>query len=187
MQRDLFLGIRAAITLHPTDMVPAEVKQRDPLWHCRSILNNILKKCTSLTVSDGVSALDDSSIRAKSRSAARTFIPSKPEKYAQKHHCRGPFGTLYGDFPRVRRPMAGRCAQGGLDSKKAIALWVAMLDRQNQKLPAPIVMDSYGTRHGLTKPIHEMTRGETRVIGTRRLNYVDNLSRSSVEAAVLAL
>ncbi|KAG1705140.1 hypothetical protein DVH05_004076 [Phytophthora capsici] len=47
MQRDLFLGIRAALTLHPVDTVPKEVKVRDPLWHCRSILNNILKKCAT--------------------------------------------------------------------------------------------------------------------------------------------
>ncbi|KAF4132759.1 Transposase IS4 [Phytophthora infestans] len=214
MQRDLFLGIRAAITLHPTDTVPEEVKQRDPLWHCRSILNNILKKCALLAVPNGVSALDESSIRTKARSAARTFIPSKPDKYAVRFYALVDWKTLYvhglfdngsgnttveghlerytAIFPEMRRPIAGRCAEGGLNSKKATALWVAMLARQNQQLPAPsgkrvVVMDSYYTRHGLAKPILEMTTGETRVIGTCRLNYVDSLSRSSVEAAVLAL
>ncbi|GMF34285.1 unnamed protein product [Phytophthora lilii] len=67
-----------------------------------------------------------------------------------------------------------------------------MLTQQNQQLSEPsgkrvISMDSYYTRHALGKHVLEMTRGETRILGTCRLNYVDALTRSALEAAVFAL
>ncbi|POM59005.1 Hypothetical protein PHPALM_36271 [Phytophthora palmivora] len=159
MQRDLLLGIRAALTLHPIDTVSEEVKTRDPLWHCRSILNNILKKCASLAVPNGVSALDESSIRTKARSAARTYIPSKPDKYAVRFYALVDWKTLYvrglfdngsgnrtvsghlerytAVFPELRRSMAARCDNCELDATSATELWVAMLAKQNQQLLSP--------------------------------------------------
>ncbi|KAE9124369.1 hypothetical protein PF010_g6042 [Phytophthora fragariae] len=67
-----------------------------------------------------------------------------------------------------------------------------MLSLQNQQLTAPsgkrvVVMDSYYTRHAFAKHALSMSAGETRIIGTCRLNYVDCLPRPAVEAAILAL
>ncbi|KAL3670006.1 hypothetical protein V7S43_005377 [Phytophthora oleae] len=62
----------------------------------------------------------------------------------------------------------------------------------NQQLPAPngkrvVVMDSYYTRHSFAKHVLSMSGGETCIIGTCRLNYVDSLTRLAVEAAILQL
>ncbi|POM69278.1 Hypothetical protein PHPALM_14452 [Phytophthora palmivora] len=59
------------------------------------VLNNMLKKCASLAVSNGVSALDESSIRTKARSAIRTYIPSKPDKYTVRFYALVDGKTLY--------------------------------------------------------------------------------------------
>ncbi|OWY97200.1 LOW QUALITY PROTEIN: hypothetical protein PHMEG_00032329 [Phytophthora megakarya] len=87
MRRDLFLCIRSALTLHPMDTVPEEVKLCDPLWHRRSILNNILERFLSLRATW--------SIRTKARYAARTFIPLKSDKYAVRFYALVDWKTLY--------------------------------------------------------------------------------------------
>ncbi|OWZ13351.1 hypothetical protein PHMEG_00013339 [Phytophthora megakarya] len=102
MRRDLLLGIRSALTLHPMDTVPEEVKLRDPLWHCRSILNNILKKFF-LFAPDKYAVIFYALVVWKTLYVHGLFDNGSGNTRAEGHLDR--YTAI---FPEMKRPMAGR-------------------------------------------------------------------------------
>jgi hypothetical protein len=58
----------------------------DPLWSCRSILDQFIKKSACLAVPIGVSALDENSCPTKAKTKAKTYSPNKPAKYATRFY-----------------------------------------------------------------------------------------------------
>jgi len=59
----------------------------DPLWSCRSILDQFIKKSACLAVSISVSAIDENSCPTKARTKAKTYLPNKPAKYAIRFYA----------------------------------------------------------------------------------------------------
>ena len=57
-------------------------KEVDPLFTARPLLEHFWKNCAVVAVPVGVSALDENSCATRARSRAKTFMPSKPDKYA---------------------------------------------------------------------------------------------------------
>ncbi|KAG6954933.1 hypothetical protein JG687_00011500 [Phytophthora cactorum] len=66
MTRTRFQQIRGALTLHPLEH-PTFDKKRNPLWQ--------------FAVPISVSNIDEVTVRTKARTRARTFTPTKPDKY----------------------------------------------------------------------------------------------------------
>ncbi|KAF4132614.1 hypothetical protein GN958_ATG18191 [Phytophthora infestans] len=131
IQKDRFFGVRVVLTLHSIDTIPEEVKIWDPLWDCRSILNNIFKE-------------------------SRTLIASKPDKYAVRFYALVDWKPLYvhGLFDNCS---GDNTAAGLLDRYTAIfpvihslhansatALLVVMLAHQNQQSPSPSGKRAHG-------------------------------------------
>ncbi len=65
----------------------SEMASSDPLWFCRSLLDQFIKKSTSVAVPAGVSALDENSCPTKACFKAETYSPNKPAKYAIRFYA----------------------------------------------------------------------------------------------------
>lgn len=52
----------------------------DPLWHSRFMRRHFMKNAAAVAAPTGVSSLDENTIRTKGRTAARTYVKSKPCK-----------------------------------------------------------------------------------------------------------
>ena len=87
MSRDRFKEIRAALKFRPDGADDMTTRSTDPLWFARSIINKFQKCCAKVAVPIGVSALDENSTRTKARTAARSYMPSKPDKYAIRFYA----------------------------------------------------------------------------------------------------
>lgn len=79
MSRDTFLIIRSALRLYAS--YDSDVAVVDPLWHSRQILEHFLRNTATLAVPIGVSSADENTIRCKGRTAARSYMKSKPVKF----------------------------------------------------------------------------------------------------------
>ncbi|KAF1776665.1 hypothetical protein JG687_00010386 [Phytophthora cactorum] len=80
MTRTRFQQIRGAWILHPPEH-PTFDKERDPLWQ--------------FAVPIGVSSIDEMTVRTKARTRARTFMPSKPDKYGVRFYTAVGWSSLY--------------------------------------------------------------------------------------------
>ncbi|ETL79044.1 hypothetical protein L917_20251 [Phytophthora nicotianae] len=79
-----------------TTTSPAEYDtSRDPLWHSRILLRHIQRKFADVAIPYDVSSLDENSIRTKARTAAKSFIPTKPDKYAIRFYAVVGWESLY--------------------------------------------------------------------------------------------
>ncbi|KAF1777848.1 PiggyBac transposable element-derived protein [Phytophthora cactorum] len=68
------------VTLHPPEH-PTFDKERDPLWRCRGIMEHFQKHFAEFAVPVDVSSIDEMTVRTKARTRARTFMPSKSDRY----------------------------------------------------------------------------------------------------------
>jgi hypothetical protein len=75
-----FLCIRGRVKFHPLDATSGD--GNDPLWHSRILTQHVQAKFAQVAVPYGTSSLDENSVRTKDRTRAKSFIPSKPDKYA---------------------------------------------------------------------------------------------------------
>jgi hypothetical protein len=82
MSRNRFESIRASARFTSFQTYDNEMAASDPLWSCRSFLDQIIRKSAAIAVPIGVSALDENRFVTKARSKAKTCSPNKPEKYA---------------------------------------------------------------------------------------------------------
>lgn len=87
MSRDRFISIRSCICFRSPTSYDADEANDDPLWTCRSLLDNFIKRGASVAVPLGVSALDECTCATKARSRAKTYLPIKPDKYGIRFYA----------------------------------------------------------------------------------------------------
>ena len=87
--------IQGNLQFRSQDIDAQSIKHQDPLWHSRTILNELLKNCMSVAVTPGVVTLDESSVRTKAKCRAKTYLPSKPDKYTIRFYALNCWHSLY--------------------------------------------------------------------------------------------
>ena len=95
MARNQFTAIRSAITFRPPGLDTPDVKHSDPLWHSRGIMKELLTNCMAIASASGVLSLDEASIRTRAKCRAKSYIPSKPDKYAIRLYAMNCWNSLY--------------------------------------------------------------------------------------------
>lgn len=95
MPRDRFKDIRSSIrfTFQISDEV--QPKEHDPLWHSRTLLTDFLQRCQQVAVPLYATSLDENSCRTKARTKAKSYLPTKPDKFAIRFYCVVDWKTLY--------------------------------------------------------------------------------------------
>ncbi|POM77834.1 LOW QUALITY PROTEIN: Hypothetical protein PHPALM_4718 [Phytophthora palmivora] len=81
MYRHRYQSTRARLHIHPPDSVSAERRAADPLWRCRVLMTEIQKKIATIAVPVGAVSLDENTVWTKARSTAKSYLPSKSDKY----------------------------------------------------------------------------------------------------------
>ena len=87
MSRQRFQEIRSCVRFHSQSSYDAELASSDPLWFCRSLLDQFIRRSATIAVPLGVSALDENSCATKARTKAKTYSPNKPAKYAIRFYA----------------------------------------------------------------------------------------------------
>ncbi|KAG6618914.1 Chromosome transmission fidelity protein 8 [Phytophthora cinnamomi] len=77
--RNRFESIRARFQVHAPGSVSVERREEDPLWHSRRLMALIQAKLAAIAVPVGAESLDENTVRTNARSAAKTYMPSKPD------------------------------------------------------------------------------------------------------------
>ena len=210
MGRNRFQTIRGNLQLHHLEK-DYNFDKRDPLWHSRFILSHFQKRFTEIAVPYGVTSFDESSVRTKAKSRAKSYMPSKPDKYAVRFYTSVGWKSLYvhsiwdsgsGNsteissainytrlFPLLETPMNIAVSRSNINMNDATALWAAMLSHQTKSYQSPtehrvVVCDNFYTRHSFAKLLKLLTDGEIRILGTMRFNYVDKWSKSIIKESI---
>ncbi|KAF4143098.1 Transposase IS4 [Phytophthora infestans] len=213
MPRNRFECLRANIQLHAPNSATESYKLMNPLWHSRDLLRHIQGQFAEIAVPTGAASFDESTVRAKARSLARTYMPSKPGKYGIRFYAvmgwdslyihtindngsgntepRNPAERFCGMFHELRRPLARTLAREDISVKRdsASALWVAMIGRMTLTHQSPtgrrlIVCNNYYTRHELAKAVLAFTDGEVRMVGTCKVNQMGKWNESEIALSV---
>jgi len=87
MPRTRFQDVRSAVRFSTMKSYDHETALNDPLWFCRSMLEQFIRKSARIAVPMGVSALDENSCPTKARTKAKTYCPNKPAKYAIRFYA----------------------------------------------------------------------------------------------------
>lgn len=211
MSRNRFQSIRSRVKFHPLDATAGN--GADPLWHSRILMEHMQTKFVEMATPFGTSSLDENSVRTKARTRAKSFIPSKPDKYAIRFYAVVAWSSLYihsiwdngsGNlskiapcdrytkvFPGLATPLARTFANpdSTVAAKSASALWIAMMGHQAASMPSPtghrlLITDNFYTRHALAKTLFLFTDGETRMLGTMRETNVDKQTKAIVSASM---
>ena len=210
MSRSDFQRIRSGLTLHPKYAHDEAVA--DPLWRSRHVLNHFVQNSASVAVPLGATSLDETTIRCKARTRARTCMNSKPTKYGIRFYSVVSWKEAYlhtfwdnGSGNETRTNSAeSYCAlfrglrgvfhrnfskRSVVSPKKPSALWIMQLAHQHKSYKDPsgerlVVMDNFHTRHPLARQLANATDGEMKVLGTVRFNNIDKLNRPLVKQAV---
>ncbi|OWZ04679.1 hypothetical protein PHMEG_00023377 [Phytophthora megakarya] len=156
MARNRFESIRARFQVHAPGSVPVQVRELDPLWHSRRLMAQIQQKFAAIAVPVGAVSLDENTVRTKARSGARTYMPSKPDKYGVRFYAVVGWQSLYtysvwdngsGNrtrtvaaeryvdvFPALRSPLFRTLERDDIpmQRKDASALWVAIIGLQGK-------------------------------------------------------
>lgn len=155
MSRDDLLRIRASLRSYATYNL--NVALACPLRHSSQLLEDFARNVATLAVLVGVSSLDDSTIRCKGRTAAQTYMKSKPVKFGIRffavvglsHAYLQTFqdnrlGNKYGHKPVQRYTNLSRGIPGAVERKndgkcvrkcKPSDLWCAQMAYQTQLHP----------------------------------------------------
>lgn len=209
MGRDAFLNIRAALRTY-ADYDP-DVATVDPLWHSRPILQHFARNAATLAVPIGVSSLDENTIRCKGRTAARSYMKSKPVKWGIRFYAVVGWAHAYlhsfqdngsgnktGQSPVQRYTTLFRNLRGAVERKidgklvsksSSSALWCAQMAHQTQLHAAPdcgrlMVMDNFYTRPVLARQLHVLSDGDCKILGTVRFTNVDGINRPALKEAI---
>ena len=210
MSREDFQKIRSSLTLHPKYVHESAVA--DPLWHSRHFLNHFIQNAASIAVPLGATSLDETTIRCKARTLARTCMKSKPTKHGIRFYSvvswkeaylhtlwdngsgnetgLNPAETYCELFRGLRGVFHKKFSKNSpVSAKKPSALWIMQLAHQRKLHKDPsgerlVVMDNFYTRHPLARQLARVTDGEMKILGTVRLNNIDKMNRSLVKQAV---
>jgi len=87
MSRSRFQDIRSCVRFSSKQSYDSDGASTDPLWFCRSLIDQFIRKSASVAVPLGVSALDENSCPTKARTRAKTYSPNKPAKYAIRFYA----------------------------------------------------------------------------------------------------
>ncbi|KAE9041166.1 hypothetical protein PR003_g12877 [Phytophthora rubi] len=212
MARSRFESIRPRFQVHAPGSVPVDQRELDPLWHSRRLMSQIKQKFASIAVPIGAVSLDENTVRTKARSAAKTYLPSKPDKYGVCFYAVVGWESLYAYsvwdngsgnrtrsspaeryvniFPALRTSLFRTVDLGDIpiDRKDPSALWVAMCGHLTKRHPAPdghrlLVCDNFYTRHNLAKTLMVFTDGEMRMLGTVRISLQGKWNAAALEEA----
>ncbi|OWZ01860.1 hypothetical protein PHMEG_00026682 [Phytophthora megakarya] len=183
MGRSRFQEIRGKVTVCAPDSVSPAEKDRDPLWHTRYLLKHLQTQFAAMAVPVGVSSLDETSVRTTARTKAKSYIPSKPDKYAVRFYAVVSWSPLYihtlwdnssglvsnlspaeryvQTFPEMRTPLHATSRRPGvvLDLKKPSAVWAAMIGHQTKTVRAPSAAVSESV-----KRVENMDRGSWELV-----------------------
>ena len=215
MVRDDFLQIRSNLVLRDPASYDHQEASQDPLWHSRKLLEHFEQNTVKVAVPTGTSALDEASIRTKARTTARSYIPSKPDKYAVRMYALvgskntyissivdNRSGNTSGEsgaeaFCRVHREMRtpynrvlGNCTF--IEKNSPTAMWILQMAHQTKTYQDPsgsrvFFMDNFYTRHTLAQGLKQMTDGEAKIIGTVKFTNIDSTNRRYVAEGVTKL
>ncbi|KUF78757.1 WASH complex subunit [Phytophthora nicotianae] len=212
MARSRFEHIRARFQVHAPGSVPVERREQDPLWHSRRLMSQIQEKFAAIAVPVGAVSLDENTVRTKARSSARTFMPSKPDKYGVRFYSVVGWESLYAYsvwdngsgnrtqttpadryvdvFPALRSALFRTLDRDDvcIKRKDASALWIAMCGHLTKTYPAPtqhrlLVCDNFYTRHNLAKTLTTFTDGEMKLLGTVRIGLQGKWMAERLEAS----
>ncbi|KAE9001595.1 hypothetical protein PF005_g13587 [Phytophthora fragariae] len=179
MARSRFESIRSRFQVHAPRSVPVDQRELNPLWHSRRLMSQIQQNFASIAVPIGAVSLDENTVRTKARSAAKTYLPSKPDKYGVRFYAAVGWESLYAYsvwdngsdnrtrfspadryvniFHALRTPLFRTVDRGDIliDRKDPSALWVAMCGHLTKQHPAPdghrlLVCDNFYSRHNVT-------------------------------------
>lgn len=163
MARNRFESIRARFQVHAPDSVPMQRQEQDPVWHSRRVLTQVQQKFAAIAVPVGAVTLDELTVRTKARSGAKTYMPSKPDKYGVRFYGVSGWESLYaysvwdngsGErtrtvpveryvdvFPSLRTAMFRTLERADIPVKRkdASALWVAMCGYLTKPFPTPVL------------------------------------------------
>lgn len=212
MSRDDFQNIRANIMLRESGSYNHTEVSTDPLWHSRKLLDHFQKNIACVAVPTGTIALDEASVRTKCRSKARSYLPSKPDKYAIRFYA--VVGTKYtylssiidnrsgnttGEtgpeaftrlFRDLRTPYNNVIVNSNMiDKDSPTALWILQMAQQTKQFPDPsgkrlFFTDNFYTRHTLAEVLKRITDGEARLCGTVKFSNVDATNRHYLTTAI---
>ncbi|POM78669.1 Hypothetical protein PHPALM_3774 [Phytophthora palmivora] len=149
----------------------------------------------------------------KALSKARTYMPSKHDKYGVRFYAVVGCDSLYvhtlwdnasgntqsttpsqrytQQLPTLRTSLYNTLLREDVPvaANSATALWLTMVGHQAKMLRSPtgyrlVVSDNFYTRHTLARAILAFTDGAVRTTGTVCLNLVDKFNKGAVEEAV---
>ncbi|POM69788.1 LOW QUALITY PROTEIN: Hypothetical protein PHPALM_13895 [Phytophthora palmivora] len=93
----------------PPKSVSAERRAADPLWRCRVLMAEIQKKIATIAVPVGAVSLDENTVWTKARSTAKSYLPSKSDKYGDngsgKKLTASPAERYVGILPDLLSPL----------------------------------------------------------------------------------
>ena len=95
MCRNKFQRIRSSLQFRPMGVDSLDIKHQDPLWRSRTILSELLTNCMDTAIAPGVMSLDEATISTKAKCRAKTYIPSKPDKYRIRLYAFNCWNSLY--------------------------------------------------------------------------------------------
>ena len=105
MSRDDFTRIRSHYTLYNSavfdstsdagDAESLSIITRDPMFHSRKVLDNFQRRCAEVAVPIGPVTLDENTFPTKARTGAKTYLPSKPDKYGIRFYALTGWKSVY--------------------------------------------------------------------------------------------
>ncbi len=160
----------------------------------------------------GVSALDENSCANKACTRAKTYLPSKPDKYAIRFYAvighkyvylSSMFDNRAGNktgvlgvqdycrlFHSLRMPYYKVTADQESLTDTPSALWMCMMGHQTASLKAPngrnrnVFCDNFYTRHSLAAALGKFTDGEAKIVGTVKFTNLDATNRYRVSQGI---
>ncbi|GMF34516.1 unnamed protein product [Phytophthora fragariaefolia] len=163
MAQNCFETIRARFQVHAPGSVPVLRREQGPLWHSRRLLAQVQQIFAAIAVPVGAISLDEITVRTKARSGAKTYMPSKPDKYGVRFYGVVGWDSLYafsvwdnasgnhtrtipaeryvGVVPSLRTALFRTLdrTEIPLKRKDASALWVAMCGHLTKTFPAQVL------------------------------------------------
>ena len=168
-----------------------------------------------IAVSIGTAALDEAGFWTKARTLAKSYLPSKPDKYAIRFYAvvgnDGPYLSSIMDnrkgnttnesgpenYCKVFRNMNGPYKKlsrenSSIDPNSATSTWVLQKAHLTKMHPDPsgwqvFFTDNFYTRHNLAKELKLLTDNEAWLIDTVKFTNVDETNREHLKQAITDL
>jgi uncharacterized CHY-type Zn-finger protein len=177
------------------------------------MMTEFVTRSAEVAVPVGAIALDECSIRCKGRTAAKSYNPAKPDKYAIRLYAivgssspyifscwdcghgnrtsEVPGVQLYlNAFPDLRPIFTKRLVPSGIvprDSSSALwAIMIAHVVRADNDIDAEkrFFCDNFYTRHKLAKAVYDVTDGKATITGTMKSTNMIMEDRVRVKVAM---